>query len=335
MLLAVTALAAMPAARADVAPTWSSELSVFEEARQLLGKRKWEEAAIAFGAFAKRNPSYMPANLGLAAALVHVGRREEALGILTRLARQEKRRPVRDALIRKIRAVSRIFLTSTTFQIYQDGLNFMAGKKYRAAREKLSKAVELEPDNVEVLARLGQCLLLDKDYDSAAERLRLARRLDPYEPQIGLWLARALYQRGELEEALAEFQAVFAELDGTSELAPGWYADSLFIMGHRAAALKVLDEHARANPFHVQALIELARMQVQTASRDREGLWNARKNLQLALSRIDQYSAPEAAATEGPLGLTLKKNPEELRTEIQRLFEQIDSRLEEKKPPQS
>ena len=329
MLLAVVLV--FPATlRADVNPHWPSEYAIYEEAKQLLGKQKWEEAAIAFGSFMKRNPGFFPGSLGLSSALVHAGRREEALTLLTRLARLEKRAAIRDSLVRKTRAISRTFLTQATFQIHQDGLALMAGQKYRSAREKLAKAVEVEPDNVEILTRLGQCLLLDKDYDSAAERLRLARRLNPYEPQIGLWLGRALYHRGEIEEALQEFRVVMPELTGISELAPIWYADSLFILGQKISALKVLEDDARVSPQHVQTLIELARMQIQTAGREKENFWNARKNLQLALSRIEQYSALDAANIEGELGLMQKKPPEDLRAEIQRLFEQVDARLEDK-----
>jgi tetratricopeptide (TPR) repeat protein len=239
--------------------------------------------------------------------------------------------------------LSRIFLTNTTFQVHQDGVNLVLIGKYRAAREKFEKAIELDPANVETLTRLGQCLILDGDVDSAAERLRVARRLNPYEPEIRLWLGHALYERGEIREALTELKSAFQDL-ASSELAAVWYSEALFAAGQKQSAIQVLDADLRKHPNHVWGLITVSRYRLTSASvHDSDTAWQARKDLQLALSRIPLYlPSPAESGTPpaanvlptraidpmGDLSLELRRTESDLKHEINRLMEEADSRID-------
>jgi tetratricopeptide (TPR) repeat protein len=314
----------------------------YAEGKRLMHERKWVEAVVLLRSALKKTPHSAPIETDLAKALAYSGRKEEALAVLSQMINR-KTGAAQKELILRARVLSRLFLTNTTFQIHQDGVNLVLIGKYRAAREKFEKAIEVDPANVETLTRLGQCLVLDGDMDSAAERLRMARRLNPYEPVIHLWLGHALHERGEMREALSELKQAYQEL-GTSELAAVWYADALYSSGQKLAALQVLEDDLRRHPNHVTGLISLSRYRLLSASsNDSSAAWQARKDLQLALSRIPLYvpSSPEAAAQPsanlasskpidpmGDLALDLRRPESDLKRDIEKLMEDADGRID-------
>lgn len=314
----------------------------YAEGKRLMHERKWVESVVLLRSALKKTPHSAPIETDLAKALAYSGRKEEALAVLSQMINR-KTGAAQKELILRARVLSRLFLTNTTFQIHQDGVNLVLIGKYRAAREKFEKAIEVDPANVETLTRLGQCLVLDGDMDSAAERLRMARRLNPYEPVIHLWLGHALHERGEMREALSELKQAYQEL-GTSELAAVWYADALYSSGQKLAALQVLEDDLRRHPNHVTGLISLSRYRLLAASSlDSTAAWQARKDLQLALSRIPLYvpSSPEAAAQPsanlastkpidpmGDLALDLRRPESDLKRDIEKLMEEADSRID-------
>jgi tetratricopeptide (TPR) repeat protein len=302
--------------------------SDYSEARALLAKRKWEEAAIVLRAVLKKNPAFYPGAIDLARALVYLGRREEALTLLAQVISRQPPGTRKTALVARVGVISRMFLTQKTFQAYQDGLNLVVQQKYRSARERFEKALEAEPDNLEVLARIGECLVLEGDVDSAAERLRLARRLNPYEPEIGLWLGRALHQRGELSQALEQLRFAYDALAG-SERAPLWYAEALVSSGNRKGALQVLEADTSRHPFHLSAVMALARLRAEGARERSDAMWAARRDLQAALSRLPQYDAGEGRHSEGELGIELYAPGPVLKADIGAMLAQLDGRLKE------
>jgi tetratricopeptide (TPR) repeat protein len=297
-----------------------------DEVQALLAQRKWAEAAIVSRSAIRQNPKSVSANADLAKALLYLGRREEALGVLSHAIELNKG-PKRDWLVEQSRVIAKIFVTNTTFQIYQDGVDLLTAEKTRNAREKFEQALIAEPANVEILVRLGQSYLLDGDHDSAAERLKLARRLDPYEPEVHLWLGRALQLRGEMADSLDELRSAANELK-QSELAPVWLADALETSGNRFDAIRVLEDDLKANPIHVTALLHLAKYKVDDADADQARLWSARKDFQNALSRITDYSQPGRRSFESELGVELPHQEKSLHDQIQSNLQKLESRLE-------
>jgi tetratricopeptide (TPR) repeat protein len=313
-----------PEPRPQVEP---SHLLDYAEAKELLARQKWAEAAIILRTVLRKKPDYTPAAMDLARSLAYSGRREEALGILSQAASRE-RGAQQAQLVRRAEVLSRLFLTNDTFQIFQDGLNHVVARKYGAARERFNRALAQEPDNVEALIRVAQCLVMEGDNDSAVERLRLARRLNPYEPEIRLWLGRAMHQRGELAEAIVELREAYDRLE-KSELAPVWLADALVSLGRRSAATQILEEDIKAQPFHLESILALARLRTGAAARGPQPLWQARKELQLALSRLDKYAPEGSPGFETELGMDLRRNVAEVRSDAQRLLDVIEGRIEE------
>lgn len=266
----------------------------YQDAKEALAKKRWPESIIILRRILNTTPQWKTASIQLAKALLYSGRREEALSVL------EKAK-----LMNQHRVLSRLFLTQETSQIYQEGLSLIHEKKYRAGRERFLKALEKEPDNLEILLRVGQCFVLEGDPDSAVEKLYFARKLGPFEPETRLWLGRALFLRGEIKKALGELRAADQELQG-SELAPLWYAEALHSMGQRLPAIRLLEEDIKKNPFHLNALVSLANLKFQTSNKNKTILWSIRKDLQLALSRLDHYASPKNEKIEGELGIDLR-----------------------------
>jgi hypothetical protein len=73
----------------------------------------------------------------------------------------------------------------------------------------------------------------------------------------------------------------------------------------------------------------LARFRIQTAHGDAQVLWSARKDLQLAMSRLDQYQTMKLSQVERELSVDLRKPTAEIKLDIQKLLQQVEKRLEE------
>jgi tetratricopeptide (TPR) repeat protein len=296
----------------------------YEEAKALLTSKNYTAATIMLRKVLKYTENQAPVAMDLAKALVYSGRREEALSVLTQVAGREKGER-REQLIRRANVVARIFLTKSTSQSYQEGLNFLKAKRFGAAKERFEKALEFEPDNLEVLLRLGQCQVMTGDNDSAAERLRLAKRLNPHELEVRLWLGRALHQRGELSQGIEELQEAQRGL-ASSELTPVWLAEALHSAGQKVPAIQLLEKDAKAQPFHLMSLLTLAKFKLANAPRDAQSHWSVKKDLQVALSRLEDYGKPTSPSFESELGLDLR-SPEQIKAEIQVLLQKVELRL--------
>ncbi len=322
------------------------------EARLLFEQKKWAEAVVILRPVFKAQPTARDVGMDLSRALLFSGRREEALSVLQEMAAGASGTR-REHILRRAQVASRQFLTAETQKLYQEGLNFMWARKFKQAREQLELALSAESDNVEILTRQGQCLAMEGEADSAAEVFRRARRLAPAEPAIRMWLGRMLHLRGELAEAVTEIQAGRAGLP-LSEAAPVWLADAMVSTGKREQAIALLEADVQKNPMHVQSLLALARLylfspalplvsdgaalgdEVQPAVKDAPGggLWQARKKLQLATSRLGEYRLIQHGRNEGELGLVLRTDTEtqasitELSSKVESQIQQARSRRE-------
>ncbi len=292
---------------------------------EFFAQKKWAEAAIGLKATVERDPQNARAVLDLASALTYLKRREEALGVLARAAQKTKVAAQGERFKSRIQVISRLFISHDTFQIFQDGLNLMLVKKYKLARDFFSRALIQEPANVDVLLRLGQCYVLEKDFDSAAESLRFAKRLNANDPQIGLWLGKALYERGELTAALEELSTAYLAMRD-SELATVWFAQVLQEVGQGSSAMKLLDIHLKKYSWHIPVLMTKALLQMRSEPVSVNTLLQAKKNIQLALDRLDQYAEKNTDELRDEVNF-LEQDAEELKKELISRMKAIESRL--------
>ncbi len=85
--------------------------------------------------------------------------------------------------------------------LYREGL-------YLQARDIYTKTVSVRPDYAETVAALAYCLHRIGDEVEASRHLRRALRLDPDLHEARIYLGHLLYDRGDWEAALREFERV-------------------------------------------------------------------------------------------------------------------------------
>lgn len=302
-----------------------------QAAQDLMGQKKWGDAAIILKSWLKENsshPARFEAVMKLTRCYVQMGRREEALALLT----SEPNGLDRNSVVgRRGIVLGRLFLTSASLQQFQEGVRFLEGGKFGTAKDRFERLLEVEPFNVEVIERLAQSLLMDGDPDSAIERMKNAKKLSPLDAQVRLWLGRALLVRGDGTEALAELQFADREYPRVETIGL-WIAQAYIRANQRPQAISYLEKRVVESPHQLQLLFELARTRVTHAPRDEVQLWSARKELQLILSRLDQPVTPKPAEQRTPeLLQSLQEAKIDLKREAEILLQQVDDKIEDEK----
>lgn len=295
---------------------------------ELLRLRKWSESATALRAQKAQASGDLDLVLGLSEALVYEGKVGEALRELF-ASLGAVRGDSRNLVIQRIGIVSRVFLKNQTFQTFSEGWDHLLAGRWAQAREKLEQARQAEPENCEILTRLGQALLLNNEPDAAAERLREVRALNPLLAAPRLWLGRALHQRGETLPALNEFKEVLPLLEG-SEDALIWYSEALISAHMKAEAVVLLEDSVKRRPFMLRTYLELARLRLRDLDKAQPGarIWSARKDLQIIQSRMASYGPESSPEPLIELGLPTIWNKDRLQKEVSLAMVYVDQQLE-------
>jgi tetratricopeptide (TPR) repeat protein len=304
------------------------------DAESYLDRHKWAEARDCYTEIIKKESGSVSLWVGLATSLTYLGHREEALRQLSQAVENVKNSQ-KPQLIARVRVLSRLFLTNTTFQTFQDGLILLNGRKFKASQEKFEKALNEEVDNVEVLLRLGQSTLLDGKVKEALNHLKRAKQLDPFDPEIRLWLGRVYQSGGNSQEAQIELKEAYSsyyllKAHENSEAAAVWYAEALINAGQGSAALKVLTQDSRMNTSHVQSLLTAAKIRTQISKFDGSSWRLARQDLRLALKRLEQVKLAHSGGVsqiqdiQGNLSITQDKTLEEIKADILGFLREID-----------
>lgn len=293
------------------------------EARSLMLDQKWSEALVILKSLSGEVRLHPDVAVELSRTLTYLGRREEALKVLIEAA--EKQGPAdresRALLLRRIRVLSTMFLQSKTSESYQEGQNLFASAKYKQAQTHFEKALELEPDHVEILKALGQTLFEEGDFDSAAEKLKLARNLNPFDADVRVGLGRALLGRSEMQAAIEELKiatTLYASNAPRPENLAIAMSDAHDGLGQPGEAMKVLSRDVKENPNHLHALLALVQLRLKRFSGQKEMLWEARKELQLALSRFPEVYGSNEAATD---------DAKKLRADLLKLLQVVEDQV--------
>ena len=289
----------------------------FLEAQILLNKKKWPEATLVLQGIYKQNPYSFWAGKNLARALFYSGRREEALEQLVKSTLRESGREQREYK-EMLKVIGQTFLLQKTQAIYQEGLTLLGTSKVRQGREQLEKVIDAEPDNVQALLRLGQSLVLDAEYAQAVGRLKFAKKLDPFEAETRIWLARALHKIGDLKGAAEEFQSALMILK-SSERLHLWYADFQLELGQPEGAATTLEDDFRKYSAHSVSYASWVKLKTDprwaNAIGHPWGLARAKKEIKNALSRLQRGGAL-GKGNESTLGLDSKEIANLLQAEL-------------------
>ncbi|WP_020408505.1 type IV pilus biogenesis/stability protein PilW [Hahella ganghwensis] len=91
-------------------------------------------------------------------------------------------------------------------QYVQLGLAYFQNREYDRATEKLSRALELEPQNATAHAALGLVYQAQDEPEHAEEEFRTALRHDPNYTRGRTYFGAFLYQQGRLKDSLNQFR---------------------------------------------------------------------------------------------------------------------------------
>ena len=180
----------------------------------------YELAIVAFDSIAPDSPSFPMASLGRAEALRALGREEAELEVLNQLAKShpeitEVHIALGDAMRRKedYEAAAKAYTaaidlnqpaTRAQWPLYfTRGIAYERMGDWKAAEADLRKALELEPDQPQVLNYLGYSYLeMKTNLDEAMQMIRAAAEARPEDGYITDSLAWGLYRLRQYDEAV-------------------------------------------------------------------------------------------------------------------------------------
>ena len=173
----------------------------------------------------------------------------------------------------------------------------MIGEFDRAIAEG-NRAVELDPLSLIINADLGQDFMLARRYDEAIEQLRKTLAMDPRFYYARWTLGECLQMKGQLTEAMAEYQKAAEITDDPMVMA--LLAQGYAKMGQRDKALGLLSQleqlakHRYVGPFTF-ALVHLALDETEKAIDDLERAHRERAIPRSSVSKSSRCLIPCAA----------------------------------------
>jgi tetratricopeptide (TPR) repeat protein len=310
-------------------PTWAalesgdvnlSTPSASDEGRRLIQKKSWAEAALVLRKSFESQRGQADVAIELARALVYLGRRQEAISVLSQCASKNPERRIE--LERRAQVISRTFAKQSTFDSFQEGVRLLRERKWELAKDRFERVQSEETDVIDVLMRLGQSQLFLSETDSAAETLRRAHGLNPKNPLIQAWLARAQFLKGDTASSLELFEKI-----NRNETQTLWYAEALAAAGRVPQALTLLDEEWKKNPKWTRARLLWGELSLGALGRDRGAVQILSRDLQALKLMVATETTPKSELLwVKDLDLEL---PEAVSFEdrVRQLFQRIESRL--------
>ena len=189
--------------------------------------------------------------------------------------------------------------------MFRSGIAYVRAGAPRAAVERLSRAVELDPSNADARFALADALGRSGETDRAIAEWREVIRLQPRRGVAWSNLGTLLAERGRTEEARQTLaRAVEIEPDNPRLLTG--VAEAERALGEPDAAIRHLQEAARVAPAEFHLAATLGALLLQQGRRDEAEAWLARSRpedadwaegrLAVARDRSARGDAPGATA---------------------------------------
>jgi len=311
-ILAASAAVAAPAKKAPANLAFQN----YAKGTELTAKKKWPEALEKFQAAIDLNPTYIDAYIEWARTAVMAGRRREGLERLTAALTVARTAAERDRIGKERDSLSDIFYTNDTFQLYQNGLNYLRLERAGSAIDALEKALLTEPDNVAVLYAYGRALQADDRRKEALAAFERAFALNEGNNDLRLDLSEALIGQNP-ERASQLLQPI---LEPLTERAAWLEAQALSSMKKNKDAAEYLRISFEKNPSWQMAPFWLGRLYANEAS----GAWNARKYLMTFLKRTEKAAEPDLPEPSSPEVRRLRT----ARAEAEQILTRVNRSLE-------
>jgi tetratricopeptide (TPR) repeat protein len=209
---------------------------------------QFDLATAAYNGVPREDPAFHLAEMGRAEALAAAGRTEAALEVLEQLARSHPGIPdVHRALGDMLRGEKRYDEAAAAYDAaiaalpaedpshwvlyYVRGISHERGQRWDQAEADFRKALELSPDQPQVLNYLGYSYLeMHQNLDEALAMIERAVEQRPDDGYIVDSLGWALYRLGRFDEAVAPMERA-AELMATDPIVNDHLGDVLWAVG--------------------------------------------------------------------------------------------------------
>ena len=260
---------------------------------ELVARKKWDEALEKFQSAIDLNPAYVASYIEYARAAAMHGQRRNALEKLSSALEFTRGREERERVIKERDNLSDIFYTNDTFQLYQNGLNFLKLDRPGSALEAFEKALKTEPDNVSILSAYARTLRQQDRAKEAQEVLERAILLNDGKREVRTDLAELLVPQ-KPERALTLMKPLVAGTNLSDERVAWIQAQALSAAKKNRDAIEFLRNAHEKQPGWTYAPLYLGKLYALEA----DGGWNARKYLMTFLRRTESVAS---AATAGEL----------------------------------
>ena len=167
----------------DMAP--ASPDGLYQRGAVLMAMQQLDEAAQMFRDALAGSPQHIAALSDFAVLLMSEGRNDEAARHLRRVLELRPDDPLARRHLEQLQ-----------------GDAAPAAGSDASVIESLRRAVELDPENADAWARLGDALLLERSFRAAEEPLRRSAALDPSSADARIALASALWENNRPDDAL-------------------------------------------------------------------------------------------------------------------------------------
>jgi len=202
-----------------------------------------ERALIALKKQWSRDQGSTDTAIELSSLMFLQGRREEASRTLIATHAQTSKERDRFRLEQKVRVISRSFITASGAREYQGAVNALLAGNLKPALARLETVLDSEHQVFDALVRKGQVEALLGRYDSAAETLRLANQINPFESELKIWLGHVLLVRGEKVDGVQEIFSAWRMSGSEQKERPhwrAWMAQALIASGRSGAARRLI-----------------------------------------------------------------------------------------------
>ncbi len=145
------------------------------------------------------------------------------------------------------------------------GVGYIQRKQFKAAKDKLEKAIEQDPDNAEAYRTLAYLYSMLGLSEQAEEKYEEALKLQPNDPEILNGYGAFLCAHGELEKAQEKFKLAYSNPFYDSLYLAQSNAGSCYLQeGKYVEAEALLRKSLRVQPRLAGSLISMAEIGVKT-----------------------------------------------------------------------
>lgn len=271
-------------------------------------------------------PLYLNAYTLLAEYQLADGDRASAIATLKK-ALSKAAPSLKSGFQRKIAVLMMQFRSHESYSEFHHAIKLMRDKDFEAAIPMLEAVLKKEGDNQEVLLRLGQCYFLQSEFKKAVMQLEKSTHIGGSMKTVWSWLGRSYFLLGDVKKSEAAFKNMDWKNRDAGEMAAIWWSETLVPTKGKKAAILFLEKQLERFPDQVRVLVKLAELRSDTVAKNNEPQWQAKKEYQLALSRLEDDAAKEASDDLETSFVINQLNPEQLKKKIQEQILKLEEKL--------